>query len=167
MDSSLDFLFQGVYLPPLFDLPVETEGVFRAAAVSVCLPVAGCCTDTSTGARYKLYPVALVTMSHWVEASCVSVIGSVWVPAFPVLLDVFMHWHTPQRWAAVSAVLRSTCCQVSSWKGIFSISFWSCMRLKVGFMGGDTGLGWRCLCFGFSCWSLLGFRVSAQWHWSI
>lgn len=177
------FLLQGVCFPPLLASPGEGVWVFGSAAVSDCLPVAGCCTDTSTGGRHELNPVALpapsTTKLHWVEASHVSTMGclAVWVPAFRVSLDV-LHLHNSELWVwtaiwgesnwavwlCISWILLPP---ALSWRATFSLNLLSPLKFILGFRSGVKSLGWGCLCFGFPCKLWFGFRLSAQQAWSI
>ncbi len=173
-EPALDFvLLQGVCFPPLLVWPDEGVCVFGSAAVSVCLPVAGSCTDTSTGGRHKLNPVALVTLSttelHWVEASHVSAVEllMVWVPTSRVSLDVFLHLHSSELWAVLLPICWPLLPKVLSGKLMFSITFWSSLKFIWGFKGGVKSLGRVCLCFGFPCGPRFGFTLSAQQAWSI
>lgn len=174
-EPALDFfLLQGVCFPPLLAWPDE-EGVcvFGSAAVSVCLPVAGCCTDTSTGGRHKLNPVALLAPSptklHWVEASHVSAVelSTVWVPASRVSLEVFLHLHGSELWAVLLPICWLLLPKVLSGQVTFSITFWSSLRFIWDFRSGVRSLGWVCLCFGFPCGPRFEFRLSEQQAWSI
>lgn len=172
-EPALDFfLVQGVCFPPLLSLP--DEGVCGSAAVSLCLPVAGCCTDTSTGVGHKLNPGASSTTTlHWVEASHISAFGllsTVWVPASRVSVDVFLHLHSSEiwvwgdeNWAALLPVCWILLPEALAGKAKCSLTFWLSLEFICGFRNGVRGLGLVCLC----CEPRFRFRLSAQQAWSM
>lgn len=177
-ESAWDFfLFQGVYFPLLLTSPGEGVCVSGSAAVSVCLPVAVCCTDTPTGGRHKLNPVTLVAPSptklYWVDASHVSAVGlsAVWVPASRVSVGVFLHLHNSElrvsarawwefNWATWLPICWLLLPEIVSGQALFSITFRSSLRLIWGFRTGVRSLGCVSLWFGFSCKLRFGFSLS-------
>lgn len=165
-ESALDFfLFQGVYFPLLLTSPGEGVCVSDSAAVSVCLPVAVCCTDTSTGGRHKLDPVTLVAVSptklYWVDASHVSAVGlsAVWVPASRVSVGVFLHLHNCELRVSARAWWEF------NWATWLPIC-WLLLPEIWGFRTGVRSLGWVWLWFGFSCKLRFGFGLSTLQAWS-
>lgn len=141
------FLLQGICFPPILAFPGKGVCVFGSAAVSVCLFVAGFGTDTSTGGRHKLNPVALVVLSttrlHWVAASHVSAVGlsAVWVPTSWVSWDVFLHLHSSETWVWARAW------GDSNWAVLLPV----CVLLLPKALSGTR----------------FGLRLSAQQAWSI
>lgn len=167
------FLVQGVCFSPLLHLCEGGVWALGFAAVSVCPPVAGCCTDTSTGGWQELRTAASTTTTlHWVEALRISDSGrsAVWVSASRVLLAVFWHAHSSDLgvWARAGGVaswsVSVPVCWLLlpedlTWNTTVSLASW----LSLKFSRGPGLVG---LCFGFPCEPMNVFRVSAQKGWS-